>query len=78
MAYIPLEKLLSKNNSLYKLVMAGSERVTQLSQGAEPLIPVTCKKLTTLALQEIAAGKVDFKGIEDSGKKSKKSKSADA
>lgn len=77
MAYIPLEKILAKNNSLYRLVMAASERVTQLSQGAEPLVAVECKKLTSLALREIAEGQVDFKGVEEPSKKSRKSK-ADA
>lgn len=61
MSYIPLEKLLASHGSLYKLVMAAAKRVTELSQGRQPLIKTSAKKITTIALEEIAAGKVCFK-----------------
>lgn len=61
MAYIPLKKMLASHPSLYKLVMAGSKRVSELLQGIQPLIKTNSKKLTTIALEEIAAGKVAFK-----------------
>lgn len=64
MSYIPLEKLLSSHGSLYKLVMAGAKRVTELSQGMLPLIQSSSKKITSIALEEIAAGKVCFKPAE--------------
>ncbi len=60
MAYIPLEKLLRSSSSLYKLVMAASKRATELSQGAEPLVQTSSKKISTIALEEIAEGKVQF------------------
>lgn len=60
MAYIPLEKLLRNVGSLYMLVMAGAKRSTELSQGAAPLVPPHYKKVTSIALQEIAEEKIHF------------------
>lgn len=60
MAYIPISKLLRDRTSLYKLVMTASKRATELAQGAIPLIETLSKKITTIALEEIAAGKVTY------------------
>ncbi|MBI4549966.1 MAG: DNA-directed RNA polymerase subunit omega [Candidatus Omnitrophica bacterium] len=60
MAYIPISKLLRDKTSLYKLVMAASKRATELAQGAAPLTETVSKKITTIALEEIAAGKVTY------------------
>jgi len=63
MAYIPLEKLLNNSNSLYNLVMAAAKRATELGQGAQPLIQTHSKKISTIALEEIAEGKVTLQGV---------------
>ncbi len=60
MAYIPLEKMLAKNESLYKLTLLAAERANQLMSGRKPIIEVTSKKITTNALQEIAEGVVSY------------------
>ncbi len=74
MAYIPLEKLLKKEESSqsshYKLVLTAAARANELTQGATPLVETNSKKVSTIALEEIAAQKVWY---EHAGKKSKKS-----
>lgn len=71
MAYIPLEKLLSKDEaSHYKLVLTAAARANELTQGATPLLATSSKKVSTVALEEIAAKKVWY---ENSAKKTKKS-----
>ena len=62
MAYVPLEKLLrGKDTSLYKLILTAAARANELAQGAQPLIQTSSKKVSTIALEEIAAGKVSYK-----------------
>ena len=64
MAYIPLEKLVRKDTSLYKLILAAAARANELAQGAQPLIQTSTKKVSTIALEEIAAGKVSYKDVK--------------
>ncbi len=73
MAYIPLEKLLNNSNSLYNLVMAAAKRTTELGQGAQPLIQTHSKKISTIALEEIASGRVTFEGVPVEPYKNKES-----
>ncbi len=63
--YIPLEKMLDKNKSLFKLTLVAAERANQIMQGSKPLVvnPVS-KRETTIALQEISEGKVYYKDEE--------------
>ena len=68
MAYVPLEKMIDKNPSLYKLVLLAAERANQLNQGSKPLIDSSSKKMSTIALREIYEGKVR---IEKENKKKK-------
>ena len=69
MAYVPLEKLTRKNASLYKLILTAAARANELAQGAQPLIQTGSKKVSTIALEEIAAGKVSYKEKKASSKK---------
>ena len=64
MAHIPLEKLWKKDTSLYKLILTAAARANELAQGAQPLIKTRSKKVSTIALDEIAAGKVHYKEIK--------------
>ena len=68
MAYIPIEKMVYHNSSLYKLVLLAAERANQLNQGSKPLIDSSSKKMSTIALREIYEGKVR---IEKENKKKK-------
>ena len=73
MSYVPLEKFLKdkdKTVSLYKLVLTAAARANELAQGAQPLVKSTSKKASTVAMAEIAAGKVWYEDIKTKGKKS--------
>lgn len=67
MAYQPLEKLLPRaKSSIYRLVLLGAKRATELAEGMPKLVErPAIMKTTTLALEEIVAGKVVLKGCED-------------
>ncbi len=60
---VPLEKLLDKaRGSIYKTVILASKRALELAEGQPALILVAgILKPSTLALQEIAAGKCRVK-----------------
>jgi len=63
MSYVPLENLIDKSNgSMYKLCTFVSKRALELAEGALKLVEAPSEiKVTTLAMQEIAAGKVTMK-----------------
>lgn len=59
---VPLEKLLDKTGSLYKLVIIAAKRALELNDGAPRLVDGNPKEKPALvALREIAAGKVGLK-----------------
>lgn len=62
MSYVPLEKLIDKSEgSMYKLVMMTAHRAIELAEGAPRLREAPQDvKVTTLAMQEIAEGKVSL------------------
>jgi DNA-directed RNA polymerase omega subunit len=63
MTYIPLERLIDKTeNSLYKLVILASKRALELAEGIPNMVGASPElKNTTVALQEIAEGKIRLK-----------------
>jgi len=63
MAYIPIEKLLDKaDNSVYKLVMLAAKRTLEIAEGQPKLASGdSALKPSSIALQEIAQGKVRLK-----------------
>lgn len=63
MAYVALEKLLDKNHeSIYKLVILASKRALEIAEGQPKLVAADVSvKPSTVALYEIAAGKVMYK-----------------
>jgi DNA-directed RNA polymerase subunit omega len=58
MSYVPIQELLSKTDSIYKLVVLASKRAMELNCGARKLVEEDGKKISTIALEEIAQGKV--------------------
>ncbi|HQP91057.1 MAG TPA: DNA-directed RNA polymerase subunit omega [Candidatus Omnitrophota bacterium] len=58
--YVPLENLIDKSNgSMYKLCTFVAKRALELAEGAPRLIEAPAEmKVTTLAMQEIANGRV--------------------
>jgi DNA-directed RNA polymerase omega subunit len=79
MAYQPLENLLPKSGgSVYKLIRLASKRASELADNKPNLIDAPMsQKLTTVALREIACGKVVIKSVADEFKpKTEKSSKA--
>ncbi len=56
----PLEALLDRVESKYALVIVAAKRARQLKEGALPLVDVDSGSPVTVALEEIAAGKIRF------------------
>ena len=69
MAYIPLEKLMRKDTSLFKLILTAAARANELAAGAQPLVQTGSKKVSTIALEEIASSKVSYKDVKKAPKK---------
>lgn len=61
MLEIPVEKLLSKADSKYTVVVAAAKRARQLMEGGRPLIKTYSTQPVSVALEEIMEGKI---GIE--------------
>lgn len=63
MIYVPLESMLDKTEqSIYKLVILAARRALEIADGQPSLIEfVKGVKPSTIALLEIAAGKITFK-----------------
>jgi len=61
---IPIEELMKKTGSVYKLVNLASRRAAELNVGALPLIEIKSKKAATIALEEIRQGLVTYKQKE--------------
>ena len=65
--YIPVEDLLDKVDSMYKLVILASRRAGELNDGGQKLIDISPRaKLSTVALEEIRKGKVTYKETKES------------
>ena len=61
MSYVPIQNLLSKTGSIYKLVVLASKRAVELNLGSPRMIETEDKKISSIALEEIAQGKVKLK-----------------
>lgn len=63
MDYVPLKELLDKSGgSVYKLVVLASKRALEIAEGQPKLVAgiSSSTKPSTIALYEIAAGKVQY------------------
>lgn len=56
----PLEALLGRVENKYALVIVAAKRARQLKEGSLPLVDVDSSSPVTVALEEIAAGKIRF------------------
>ncbi len=56
----PLEALLDRVESKYALVIVAAKRARQLKEGALPLVDADSSNPVTIALEEIAAGKIRY------------------
>lgn len=59
MTYVPLEKLLAKeDSSVFKTALLAAQRANELACGAQPLTEASTTKVSTIALEEIAHNRV--------------------
>jgi len=61
MAYMPVGKIFKDAESIFKLTILAARRAVELNNGANKLITTNTSKFSTIALEEIAAGKVKYK-----------------
>jgi DNA-directed RNA polymerase omega subunit len=69
MVYTPLENLLDKSgSSIYKLVILASKRALEIAEGQPKLVNMSAAaKPSTIALEEIAQNKIQYKKIKSGG-----------
>ena len=70
MIHVPIENLLDKTQgSIYKLVILASRRALEIAEGQPTLVGLSLAttKPSTIALHEIADGKVQFKKVKSGG-----------
>ena len=70
MAFPSLEKSLDKVSNRYLLVVLSAKRARQLNRGAQPQVESKHKKPTSVALEEIAHGKVGYR-LKDENEQAK-------
>lgn len=61
MAYMPIEKIFKGSDSIFKITILAARRAVELNNGAKKLIETTTSKFSSIALEEIAQGKVTYK-----------------
>lgn len=65
MSFPPLEKALEQISNRYVLVVLAAKRSRQLNRGAQPQVETKRRKWTSVALEEVIAGKVQLKKPEE-------------
>ena len=60
MSHVPIEDTFDKIDSKYRLVIIAAKRSRQLNHGAAPLFHPKSYKPTYIALEEIAAAKIEY------------------
>jgi DNA-directed RNA polymerase subunit omega len=61
MAFPSLEQAVEKVSNRYLLVVLSAKRARQINRGAAPRVESKHKKPTSVALEEIAAAKVEYR-----------------
>ena len=74
MISLPIEHENEQIEGRYRLVMAAVKRAKALSEGALPAISSKAQKITTLAIEEVAAGAVDVLTGDEAVKASEEDK----
>ena len=61
MKVVPVDDLIKQIGSIFKLVILASKRTAELNDGYKPKMEVEkSEKLASVALGEIAAGKIEY------------------
>ena len=71
---LPIDNENDKIEGIYRLVIASVQRAKDLSKGALPKIASKAKKITTLAIEEVATGNVVVMTGEEAVKAREESK----
>ncbi len=71
---LPINFDKEKIDGTYRLVMAAVKRAKALSQGSLPVIASKAKKITTLAIEEVASGAVNILTGEEAVKASEEAR----
>jgi len=66
MAFPSLEHALNHVSNRYLLVVLSAKRARQINRGAPARVETRHKKPTSVALQEVGAGKVEYR-VKDEG-----------
>jgi DNA-directed RNA polymerase omega subunit len=75
MISLPIENENKKIDGTYRLVIAAIKRAKALSQGALPAMASKAKKITTLAIEEVATGTLKVLTGEEAVKANEEAKS---
>jgi DNA-directed RNA polymerase subunit omega len=70
MSFPSLEKALEQISNRYVLVVLAAKRSRQLNRGAQPQVETKRRKWTSVALEEVIAGKIQPKKAEETEKTS--------
>ena len=65
MAFLSLEQAVNKVSNRYLLVVLSAKRARQINRGAPARVETRHKKPTSVALEEIAAAKVEYRVKEE-------------
>ncbi len=65
MLYPSIDKLLKHVDSKYTLTIAAAKRARQIRNGSIPLVKTNSFKDVTVALEEIASGKIKYERVRD-------------
>ena len=68
MAFPPLERCLEQISNRYLLVVLAAKRSRQLNRGSQPQVESKRKKWTSVALEEVIAGRIHPKRHEGEAK----------
>jgi DNA-directed RNA polymerase subunit omega len=69
MAQVPIEELLQRCGSIYKLVILAAKRAKEVAEGSPALVETSHHKVTSVALEEILQGRVLYKSDEEKAPK---------
>ena len=78
MAQVPIEELLRRCGSVYRVVILAAKRAKEIAAGAPLLVETNQRKITSVALEEIAQGKVLYKPEDVTASHGKRSRGAKA
>ena len=78
MAQVPIEELLRRCGSVYRLVILAAKRAKEVAEGSPALVETPHRKVTSVALEEILHGKVLYKPDETEPTAGKRGRGAKA